>query len=288
MERFLKFPKNEAADSQSDCYFAWTSSLRRFEKTIASKLKALAQHFSPEVAGIWKAQADAAFQAAKGARITATEALPLAVRTYPPGDHPANKEPRCGQCDAIVTLSIPDILDEAGDTTFTLTTQPSKMSRRDDIKFHEFLRAVAAENPDDLLASAILHFPATGYGLPSPTFASGSVAPTADQNLASTFPTRAMASLTLGVSDMLNTDAMDDPRSLQLPLLAIEHKKFTNDGYKPTGVIQGRFYAVAMVKFLAAIGIKRFPVFTLITEGSIGVLTCAFTDAMVVEEDQVC
>jgi hypothetical protein len=42
-------------------------------------------------------------------------------------------------------------------------------------------------------------------------------------------------------------------------------------------------YAVAMVKFLAAIGIKKFPVFTLITEGSIGVVTCAPTDRVTLQ-----
>lgn len=61
---------------------------------------------------------------------------------------------------------------------------------------------------------------------------------------------------------------------LDIPLLSTEYKKELSS--KVFGVHQGRMYGVACAKFLNVIGIRDLPVFVLTTEGSVGVVSCAY------------
>lgn len=66
---------------------------------------------------------------------------------------------------------------------------------------------------------------------------------------------------------------------LFLPIISAEHKKATNALFL-TGVNQGRMYATAAVKFYAALGIYGLGVYTVISEGSILVVTVAYGEKL--------
>ncbi|KAG7439379.1 uncharacterized protein BT62DRAFT_738837 [Guyanagaster necrorhizus] len=74
-------------------------------------------------------------------------------------------------------------------------------------------------------------------------------------------------------------DAPDDKATntniLLLPLLVQEYKKFL-DNMQQNGVNQGRMDLIACIKFLSALGIHNFPVFSIITEGTLGTVCCAY------------
>ena len=53
-----------------------------------------------------------------------------------------------------------------------------------------------------------------------------------------------------------------------LPVLVAEYKRWDEDEAKSLN--QGRFYCVASVTFLAALGIEGYPVFVLVTNGKVG------------------
>jgi hypothetical protein len=62
---------------------------------------------------------------------------------------------------------------------------------------------------------------------------------------------------------------------LHLPLLGEEHKHF-HATKALSSVQQGRFFATTALKYLASLGIFNFPTFTLVTEGTQGIIICAF------------
>lgn len=77
--------------------------------------------------------------------------------------------------------------------------------------------------------------------------------------------------------------------SLFLPLITGEHKNFVVDE-RFTGINQGRMHGTSAVKLLATLGIFDFPVFTLIGEGTCGIVTCAYCteeEVTVIGQDQV-
>lgn len=69
------------------------------------------------------------------------------------------------------------------------------------------------------------------------------------------------------------------PQCLDIPLLLAEYKKLSDD-FSLKGVNQARMYGIATAKFLSVLGIEDFPVFTLVTEGSLGVVTCTHSHTL--------
>lgn len=67
------------------------------------------------------------------------------------------------------------------------------------------------------------------------------------------------------------------PTDMYVPFLAVEYKK-DNPEVPRKGPNQLRVYNTAMSKFLSHLGIIRFPVFGLLTEGTVGVVTCTYTE----------
>ncbi|KAF8075852.1 hypothetical protein FPV67DRAFT_1469505 [Lyophyllum atratum] len=68
-------------------------------------------------------------------------------------------------------------------------------------------------------------------------------------------------------------EVLDMRRDLFLPLITTANKKAQGTA---TGVDQGRMYAIASTKFYAALGISGMPVYTIITEGPIAVITVTY------------
>ncbi|EPQ57658.1 hypothetical protein GLOTRDRAFT_137917 [Gloeophyllum trabeum ATCC 11539] len=69
-----------------------------------------------------------------------------------------------------------------------------------------------------------------------------------------------------------------DSRSLFAPILLVEYKKTDDKGlHTAEGVKQSRMYTVAASKFLANLGIYDFPVFGLVTDGTLGAVSCTYT-----------
>ncbi|KAF9234450.1 hypothetical protein BU15DRAFT_79004 [Melanogaster broomeanus] len=90
-------------------------------------------------------------------------------------------------------------------------------------------------------------------------------------------------SLARAIPGSLATTSREDPNSrslasqglpIDLPLLVVEYKKLEAD-FHVTGANQHRIYSTAAVSILAAAGITNFPVFSLLTEGCKGVVTCS-------------
>ncbi|KAF8075828.1 hypothetical protein FPV67DRAFT_1664153 [Lyophyllum atratum] len=68
---------------------------------------------------------------------------------------------------------------------------------------------------------------------------------------------------------------LDMRKDLFLPLITTENKK-AQATFQTTSVNQGRMYAIACTKFYAALGIYGMPVYTIITEGPIAVITVTY------------
>lgn len=76
------------------------------------------------------------------------------------------------------------------------------------------------------------------------------------------------------MSDESRTDVHST--DLFVPFLAVEYKK---EGPEPhrKGPNQLRICTTAISKFLSHLGITRFPIFGLLTKGTIGLVTCTYT-----------
>lgn len=67
------------------------------------------------------------------------------------------------------------------------------------------------------------------------------------------------------------------PSDLFLPIISSEHKKVLGVFFA-TNVYQGRMYATASVKFYVALGIYNIGVYTIISEGSVLVVTVSYAE----------
>jgi len=90
---------------------------------------------------------------------------------------------------------------------------------------------------------------------------------------------RAITDIALKLGNAALADPEDPPlkHGLDLPFYIVEHKQTAGE-YVVTGANRHRMYSTASVKFLAALGITDFPVFSLVTEGCIGVVTCTWLE----------
>ncbi|KAI0714326.1 hypothetical protein C8T65DRAFT_152653 [Cerioporus squamosus] len=71
------------------------------------------------------------------------------------------------------------------------------------------------------------------------------------------------------------------PRSLDVPILSVAHAKCPLDSVEEEAATeQNRLQQTAMLSFIRLFGIRRFPVFGLVTSGSVGVMTCAWVDTV--------
>ncbi|KAF8075836.1 hypothetical protein FPV67DRAFT_1469446 [Lyophyllum atratum] len=74
---------------------------------------------------------------------------------------------------------------------------------------------------------------------------------------------------------LLQEGVLDMRKDLFLPLITTANKR-AQGNFQTTSVNQGRMYAIACTKFYAALGSYGIPVFTIITEGPIAVITVTY------------
>jgi hypothetical protein len=121
-----------------------------------------------------------------------------------------------------------------GDSRFLLITQlPNGTGSKGDLKFHASLRKMMVDDPDDLLASAMLNlftFIDKSYKYTKPPLTTSDTHKTSGRGavLSNSHFIEGVDSLTNSFVPMsTHSDVLDDSQSLHLPLLAVEHKKFS-------------------------------------------------------------
>ncbi len=228
------------------------------------------------------------FGGEEGSRLSAiarASALFLSeTRVYSPTPNLAPKEPKQAKCDSLVTLTRP-IFPKAGTMTatqrsrlkkFSLVTQPTREKKAIDqtpissAHEHDYLNAfnknafVTSRKQVAVDCSAtVTILPASSTLLESPLQAfhvSNDVSMTQDNNP--------------GIASVSSAKDLSIVGALLFVLCINENKKFLDNARK-NGVNQSRMDLVACLKFLAAVGITNFPVYSVITDGTLGTIVSA-------------
>ncbi|GBE87639.1 hypothetical protein SCP_1103160 [Sparassis crispa] len=210
----------------------------------------------------------------------------------------AASEPLMGICDAIVVCGIKDAFDNK-DSPATrkflneqaLVQHTLTMRRKKDQSTEELVSQTSshpqpptpATEVRPKKASALKTTSAPKTTSASKTTSTRSRAPSAQSALRKSVGDPFMNSCSPLISKDQSNDNSTSPRDtdaitrdadaitrdqLLLPVLVAEYKRWDEDQAKSLN--QGRFYCVASVTFLAALGIEGYPVFTLITNGKVG------------------
>lgn len=213
----------------------------------------------------------------------------------------ANFEPKTGKCDAVVRLSIPGVLAKQHVGRFItadfvqFSTSRISPKKIDTTAPPIIPRPTDVQDFSDLMASSRLQAAIVGpYA--SPRLSAESVAVALSQTQISDSELVSSALLPAGSSAAMSapSPSSDTPPTTSPPntgpatiirrnddldfsILNVEYKKLL-ETIVVTGVNQGRLYGISFAKYLEALGIEGFPSFTLIVEGSIGVVTCAYVE----------
>ncbi|KAK0234441.1 hypothetical protein EDD85DRAFT_83074 [Armillaria nabsnona] len=271
LERMIKLPRNDEYGASPEVVDALRS--------IRSKWMTDALSF---------AQRALKFGGEEGSRLSAiarASALFLSeTRVYSPTPNLAPKEPKQAKCDSLVTLTRP-IFPKAGTMTatqrsrlkkFSLVTQLTREKKAIDqtpiSSAHEhdypnafnknaFVTSRQQVAVDCSATDTIL--PASSTLLESPLQAfhvSNDVSMTQDNNP--------------GIASVSSAKDLSIIGALLFVLCINENKKFLESAGK-NGVNQSRMDLVACLKFLAAVGITNFPVYSVITDGTLGTIVSA-------------
>ncbi|GBE90005.1 hypothetical protein SCP_1800270 [Sparassis crispa] len=292
LERELIFPRNKAID------FILDDNSPEKQKSLAKQQKNFAESYYVHCLAVQghslrystavQVQADAA----------STQALHFSVQVNSLSENPgemvdilrkhAASEPLRGICDAIVVSGIKDAFDDK-DSPAT-----RKFLNKQALVQHTLTTRSKKDQPEKLASQTSSHPPPTPAVEAHPK-ASGSKTTSAPKTTSTPKTTSARSRapsaqstlrnrvgdpfvnscspLVSGSSIKHDNIPRRDPEAitrdqLLLPVLVAEYKRWDEDQAKSLN--QGRFYCVASVTFLAALGIEGYPVFALVTNGKVG------------------
>ncbi|KAK7695414.1 hypothetical protein QCA50_000050 [Cerrena zonata] len=271
MERTLSLPKNEYAyDSKTNAASLRkikTNLDKRFLRYLAILLndRELAEEALEEAEDSYDDVAAAQYNSALAAYTTAytVHRKWISELHLSAGQERVDRDPKTAKCDGLASLQIqgffPDLVGKKENRfafshrTKKKITQPERWSKID----VAVQRTVNAKQYRDVMSGAVLSFLSSPESLP----------PTSE-------------SLADGLQGMnLDDDAEDYWQEtgghLDIPFLTIVNKK-RNEKVEETAANQNRLYTTSMVKFLQMLGITDFPVFGVIAEGPVGVVSCAW------------
>jgi hypothetical protein len=199
----------------------------------------------------------------------------------------ASKEPLVGKCDAIFVVTVGDALGTPEKDEGAALVKDFRALNLVQVADSSEESAHTAKVDDavaKLNAISNLLFPASSNRksprLNNPESSLSSRSPTAKKNdkdyLSNPLVVSCTESLHIpsGLKVPNQTQIHAEPSRLMLPTMVIEYKK--TDTTPMTALNQGRTYCVSAVTFLAALGIRAYPVFGLVTSGKEGSVIVAW------------
>lgn len=222
--------------------------------------------------GVGKAQygsASAALTAAAGVQDAWVEQLHSAS-----GRERVQRDPKTARCDGLGSIRIEGFfLSLAGskENKFAFSHRRKKITQTkiEEMKTWSSFEAVVqrkmvANNYRDVMSGAVLSRVSSPGSPPTP------VTP---ENVAD-----GLQNMNLEDDSEQDTNGEYEPNlgsHLDIPLFTVENKRRIEKA-EATAANQNRLYTISMVKFLQTLGITDFPVFGIVAEGPVGVVSCAW------------